>query len=65
MSLYVIIPTELFLADLALERLESTVNSVDVSLEFACFSKVLPTLTTLVGLQFFVNCLNVFVKIMF
>ena len=40
-------------------------NLFDVFLEVYCLSKVLPTLTALVGLEFLVNCLDVFVKILF
>ena len=50
---------ELFPADLALESLESSVNSSDVGPEVLTQTKILPTLSALVGLQFLVNCPDV------
>ena len=50
---------ELVSADLALESLESSVYSVDVGPEVLTQTKILPTLSALVGLQFLVNCPDV------
>ena len=55
--------TELFPAELALERLESSVYSVDVSFEVLWLSKLFPTFNTLVKLEFLVNQLNVSVQV--
>ena len=55
MFLHVGFPTELFPAELALESLESSVYSVDVSFEVSCLSIVFLTLSALVRLEFFVN----------
>ena len=63
--LHVTFVTELFLAELALEGLESPVYGVDVSFEVFCLSKLLPTLTTLVGLEFLMNSTDVLVKTAF
>ena len=57
--------TKLFVAELALKGLESSVYRVDVGLEVICPSKFLLTLTALVELEFLVNRLDVFVKIPF
>ena len=65
MPFQVMSQTELFLAKLALESLESSVYSVDVALEVWGLSKVLPTLIALVELQFLVNRVDVSVKVIF
>ena len=65
MSLHVLFVTELFPADLALERLESTVYSVDVGLEGISSSKILPTFTALVEFEFLLNPSDVSVKMPF
>ena len=51
--------TERFPADLARERLQSLVNSVDVFLQVLGLSKLFPTLVALVWLEFLVNSLCV------
>jgi len=63
MFVFVILPTELFPAELALESLEFSVYSVDVSLEVSCLSIVFLTLSALVRLEFFVNSLDVSLEI--
>ena len=57
--------TELLFAELTLERLESLMNCLDVSLEDSSSSKLLPTFFALMGLEFLMNCLDVPVKIPF
>ena len=49
---------KLFPAELALERLESSVDTVDVSVEHSRLTKLFPTLLALVKLQFLVNRLD-------
>ena len=65
MCVHVLFDTELLATELALKGLESFVYSVDVLFERYSLSKVLPTITALVEFEFFVNCLDVEIKMLF
>ena len=53
---------ELFSAEFALERLESSVYSVNVCLKALGLSKILPTFTALVEFEFLMNLLDVLLE---